>query len=96
MIEGNEKNFEELIKPGDVLVEFFATWCGPCKMLTPELEEIKDKIKIIKIDVDKNPNLAKKFGVMSVPTLIYFKTTDDFSVSHGFMPKENILKWLGK
>ena len=96
MIEGNEKNFEELIKSGDVLVDFFATWCGPCKMLTPELEEIKDKIKIIKIDVDKNPNLAKKFGVMSVPTLIYFKTTDDFSVNHGFMPKETILKWLGK
>ena len=96
MIEGNENNFDTLIKDGDVLVDFFATWCGPCKMLAPELEEIKDKIKIVKIDVDKNPNLCKKFGIMSVPTLIYFKTKDDYTINSGFMPKENILNWLGK
>ena len=96
MIEGNENNFENLIKDGDVLVDFFATWCGPCKMLAPELEEIQDKIKIIKIDVDKNPNLCKKYGIMSVPTLIYYKTKDNYIVSNGYMPKENILSWLGK
>ncbi len=96
MIEGNENNFEELIAGGDVLVDFYATWCGPCKMLAPELEEIKDKIKIVKIDVDKNPNLCKKYGIMSVPTLIYFKDKDDYIVNNGYMPKENILSWLGK
>ena len=96
MIEVNENNFEEIISKGNVLVDFFATWCGPCKMLAPELEEIKDKVKIVKIDVDKNQNLCKKYGIMSVPTLIYFKTKDDFITSTGYMPKENILKWLGK
>ena len=95
MIIGNENNFEELIKEGNVLVDFYATWCGPCKMLAPELESIRDKVKIVKIDVDENPNLCKKFGVMSVPTLIYFKTPNEYISQIGFMPKENILKWLG-
>ena len=94
MIIGNENNFEELIKEGNVLVDFYATWCGPCKMLAPELEAISDKVKIVKIDVDENPNLCKKFGVMSVPTLIYFKTPNEYISQIGFMPKENILKWL--
>ena len=94
MIIGNENNFEELIKEGNVLVDFYATWCGPCKMLAPELESIRDKVKIVKIDVDENPNLCKKFGVMSVPTLIYFKTPNEYISQIGFMPKENILKWL--
>lgn len=96
MIEGNENNFEQLISDGEVLVDFFATWCGPCKMLAPELEEIKDKIKIVKIDIDKNPNLCKKYGVMSVPTLIHFKTPSEYTTNVGYMPKENILNWLGK
>ncbi len=88
-------NFVELIKEGKVLVDFYASWCGPCKMLAPELEAIKDKVKIIKIDVDENPDLAKKYGVMSVPTLIYFNSPTDYIKSVGFMPKENILKWIG-
>ena len=71
-----EKEFEEEIKSGIVLVDFFANWCGPCKMMTVTLEEIEqelgDKVKIVKVDVDEDENLAKKFGIMSIPTLILY------------------------
>ena len=72
-------DFNEIIgssKP--TLVDFFATWCGPCKMQSPILEEVKnhmgDKVNIIKIDVDKNPDLAQRYNVRSIPTLIVFKS----------------------
>ncbi len=70
--------FSEVIKSEKpVLVDFFATWCGPCKMMTPILHEVKtamgDKVTIIKIDVDKNPEVAGQFHVQGVPTLIIFK-----------------------
>ncbi len=96
IIEGNQNNFEDLISKGNVLVDFYATWCGPCKMLAPELEQIKDKVQIIKINIDENLELCKRFGVMSVPTLIYFKTSNDFKTNIGFMPKEEILNFIEK
>ena len=71
-------NFSDLIDSDQpVLIDFFATWCGPCKMMPPILREVKesagDKVLIIKIDVDKNPQIAKKFSIRGVPTLMMFK-----------------------
>ena len=96
IIYGNEENFDDLIKEGNVLVDFYAEWCGPCKMLAPELEEIKKEVQIVKINTDDNIELCKRFGVMSVPTMMYFKKKDKYDIHIGYMPKENILKWIGK
>lgn len=72
-----ENEFKEEIGSGVVLVDFFATWCMPCRMMAQILEdvaeELGDKAKIIKVDVDESSNLAKQFGVMSIPTLVIFK-----------------------
>ena len=74
MIKYLEKNnFNELVKEGYHLVDFYAEWCGPCKMMGPVLESIEDKIDIIKIDVDKFPDLAQEYRVMSIPDLMIFK-----------------------
>lgn len=72
-----DQSFDEEISSGKVLVDFWAPWCGPCKMIAPVLEdldaELGDELKIAKINVDDNPDTASRFGVMSIPTLILFK-----------------------
>lgn len=77
MKEIEQKDFSSLTKEGVVLVDFFATWCGPCRMMSPILEDIEnevgDKVKIFKVDVDKNEMLARTYGIMSIPTLMIFK-----------------------
>lgn len=84
-----EKNqdFKSLIKEGVTLVDFYATWCGPCKMLAPQLEQLAEKrqdINIIKIDVDQHEELAAEFNIRVVPTLILFKDGANINVSSGF------------
>lgn len=99
IIHGNESNFNELIASGEVLVDFFATWCGPCRMLGPVLEEMSSErsgVKIVKIDVDECPNLSRQYGVMSVPTLFLFKDGKEVSKQNGFMPKEALLDWINE
>ncbi len=96
IIKGNSENFDSVISKGDVLVDFFATWCGPCKMLSPELEDIKDKVQIIKVDIDENLELCKRFGVMSVPTLIYFKKDGTYTMHIGYMSSDEILAFIQK
>lgn len=99
IIHANESNFNELINNGKILVDFFATWCGPCKMLSPVLEEIasdRSDTKIIKVDVDECSNIAKEFGVMSIPTLILIDSGKIVDKKIGFQSKEEIVEWLGK
>lgn len=97
IIYGNEENFNELISNGEVLVDFFANWCGPCKMLGAILEELsteRSSVKIVKINVDENPNLARQFGVMSIPTMYLFKNGKEIAKKNGFMPKEELIEWI--
>ena len=93
----NLKNFDQTIKEGVSVVDFYADWCGPCKMLGPILESFSKKredIKIIKIDVDKEEELAQRYQVMSIPTLILFKDGELISLRQGFMTEDMITEWL--
>lgn len=95
--QGNEENFNDLKSNGVVLVDFYANWCGPCKMLGPVLEEIANErgsVDILKVDVDENPLLAKNYGIMSIPTMLLFKNGQLISTKNGFMSKDEIENWL--
>lgn len=97
VIHGNENEFENLIASGVTLVDFFATWCGPCKMLSPVLEELaslRDSVSIVKIDIDQNQALAQKYGVMSVPTLMLFENGKLIDKKVGFIPKPQLETWI--
>ncbi len=88
------ENLNELISKGVYLVDFYAEWCGPCKMLAPVLESVSDKVNIIKVNVDEHQELAIKYGVMSIPTLIVFKDGNIVKQMMGFRSKEQLLKEL--
>lgn len=97
LIHGNEKNFNELVASDLVLVDFFASWCGPCRMLGPVLDEIasdRSTFKIVKIDVDECASLARTYNVMSVPTMIIFKNGKVVDQKTGFLPKEELIEWV--
>jgi thioredoxin 1 len=88
MLHLNSENFKEIINKGGHLVDFYAEWCGPCKMLAPVLEEIDNKVSIIKVDVDMHPDLAMEYGIMSVPTIVYIKDGKILKQTTGFQSKE--------
>ena len=88
-------NYNGTFEKEEYLIDFYATWCGPCRMLAPILEEIKGEIQIYKVDVDKNPELCKKYGIMSIPTLVHVKG-DKEDIKVGFQTKEEILNWIKK
>lgn len=95
----NNENFAEAIageKP--TLVDFFATWCGPCKMLTPIVEEIADEIadeiSVYKLDIDEATETAEKYGIVAVPTLLLFKDGTVTGKLVGYREKEDLLNWI--
>jgi thioredoxin 1 len=81
-----------------VVVDFWAEWCGPCRMIAPALEEIAgslgDKVKIVKLNVDENPATASKYGIMSIPTLMMFKNGELASRQIGAAPKQKLEQWI--
>ena len=96
----SENQFEEVVKDGVTLVDFYASWCGPCKMLAPFIEEIAaeyaGKISVCKVDVDGVESLAYKYNVRSLPTLMYFKDGKLCDVNVGFQDKKTIIDSINK
>ena len=91
--ELNSSNFEsEVLKSKEVvLVDFWASWCGPCRMLAPIMEEISKEVKTFKVNVDEEGDLAAKFGIISIPCVIAFKDGKEIARSIGLKSKEEIL-----
>lgn len=90
-------NFKDLIKEGNVLVDFYAEWCGPCRMLGPILEEVSNEnkdITIIKVNVDNFEDLAREYGIMSIPTVILFKNGKESNKKIGFINKDELLEFI--
>ncbi len=100
VIEINENEFDEKVLKSDkkVLVDFYANWCGPCKMLSPVISEVAkedDTYNYYKIDVDKAESISKRYGIMSIPALFIFENGEVSSSNVGFMSKDELKKYLG-
>ncbi|MGX1899915.1 thioredoxin [Thermolongibacillus altinsuensis] len=100
IVNATDQTFVNEVSQGVVLVDFWAPWCGPCKMIAPVLEEVDqelgDKVKIVKVNVDENQETASKYGVMSIPTLFVFKNGEVVDKTVGYQPKEALVSLLNK
>jgi thioredoxin 1 len=96
----SDSDFESQVlkSAGPVVVDFWAEWCGPCRQIAPALEEIagslNGRVKIVKLNVDENPQTASKYGVMSIPTLMIFKNGEMASRQVGAAPKQKLEQWI--
>ena len=101
-VKVTDESFEKDVLQAEapVLVDFWAEWCGPCKMIAPALEEIaaefKGKVRVAKVNIDDNPASPNAYGVRGIPTLLLFKDGQVASMKVGAMPKSKVLEWLGE
>ncbi len=95
-----DKDFEQEVLKSDqpVLVDFWAEWCGPCRALGPSIDAVAQEksgaLKVVKVNIDENPNAPSKYGVRSIPTLLIFKGGEVVAQTVGSMPKSDLVKWV--
>lgn len=97
VVYADSTNLEEQVKDGIVILDFYADWCGPCKMIGPVLEQVANEnsdVKVVKVNVDENIGLAQQYGVQGIPALFVLKQGKVVSQKAGFMPKDAIVKWV--
>ncbi|MGM9550708.1 MAG: thioredoxin [Clostridia bacterium] len=100
MLQVNSKSFQDevLNSPIPVVVDFFATWCGPCRMLAPVLESVSEdyegKVKFVKLDVDEAEDIARDYSIMSIPTIIIFKNGEEAAKTVGALGFEELTDWI--
>lgn len=98
IVNATEQSFDGEILKGVVLVDFWAAWCGPCKMLAPILEEIDaeigEEVKIVKVDVEENAVIAEEYQIMSIPSLLLFVDGELKAKTAGFLPKEDLIDFI--
>lgn len=95
----DEVRFNELIKGEKVLVDFFATWCGPCKMLSPVIEQVErehPELTVVKVDVDELPSIAGKYGIQAIPTLFLMKNGENIASQMGYINKNQLENFINK
>ena len=96
IIEVNKDNFEEEVLKSDkkVLVDFWADWCGPCKMLSPVIDKLAEELEVCKVNVDTEPTISIEYNIMSIPTLLVFENCVEVNRSVGLVSKEEVLELL--
>jgi len=99
-IIGSTEEYNDILKNNDkVFVDFYADWCGPCKMVGPIVEEISNEMKdvtFVKVNVDNLPDVARRYGIMSIPTMMVFNKGEEAGTLIGFKPKEDIVAFINK
>ncbi len=93
----NNENFAKEVEKGTVIVDFYADWCAPCRMIGPVLEQIAEEnedIKVVKVNVDENIELANQFGIRGIPALLVLKDGKTVAQRAGFMPKDALVDWI--
>ena len=96
----SDDNFDDLVIKSDkpVVVDFWAEWCGPCRTLSPIIDEISnemgDRLEVMKMNIDENPNIPTKFGIRSIPAMMVFKNGQQIDTKVGVLPKNTIIEWL--